>query len=205
MTSRPRTRAKVLLRVLLAAGVILAIAFVARAYVQQNRDLESARSDLAKLDSLIPNERTNANVVPEGEHTPSPVINIDGRDYVGILEIPSLDVRLPIAASWRPESPRPGAYSGVLERGTLAIGGPNTAGQLGRLTETADGDRFTITDVTGRVFTFEVATIETVKSDEKAKILEKVEPWDVSLFADTFSGQEIRVLRGTAVPVFNDN
>ena len=46
------------------------------------------------LDPVYLNDNTST---PEGE---MPVIEIDGYDYIGVLQIPSLDLTLPVISDW---------------------------------------------------------------------------------------------------------
>lgn len=193
------------MRILVGLALLTALVVLGVRFAQEFRPSEEAHDVASKLDQLIPSTRRNANVSELEDVADAAVLNIDGRDYVGTLSIPSLELTLPIASDWDEALPIPGVFGGELGRGTLAVGGPNEQSQFGRLTQVADGDRILVTDVTGRVFTFQVATIETVSADEKSAINRKVEPWDLTLFTATYSGQEYRVLRAVAVTVVTNN
>lgn len=204
MTSR-RAYAWRALRILVGLALLVGLVAIGFGVARQLRTSDEAGDVAGALEQLIPGDRRNANLARSGNAKDNAVISVDGRDYIGLVSIPSLDVTLPVASSWDTSAEVPGVYAGQLDNGDLVVGGPNEQDQFGKLTDTADGDRILITDVQGRVFTFEVATIETVDADDMASITQKLEPWDLTLFTATYSGQEYRVLRGTAVTVVTEN
>lgn len=88
-------------------------------------------------------------------------MELDGKDYVGILTVPAYDVRLPVYADWEPELvfQHPCRYMGSMHDGTLIIGGSDTPGQLDIMKQISMGDTVCMTDVTGARYRYEVAQI----------------------------------------------
>lgn len=126
-----------------------------------------------------------------------PVIPVDGNDYIGILEIPSLELSLPIISQWSYPKLRiaPCRYLGTAEAGDLIIAAHNYDAHFGRLKELVLGDLVRFTDVQGRVHSYQVSEIEVL---EKAALEEmKSGEWDLTLFTCTIGGKSRVTVRCT--------
>lgn len=93
-----------------------------------------------------------------------PVWQVDGQDLVALLEIPAYDVCLPVGAQWDMAAAYPRRFDGSVYDGTLVIGGRDRRGRLDCLDRLDIGDAVTVTDMGGRVFTYEVAKVERSKT-----------------------------------------
>ena len=113
---------------------------------------------------------------------PMPVMEVDGRDYVCLLEVPGLAVTLPVCDDWevRHQVGNPCRYWGSCYNGSLIIGGGRMAQMefCGRLDL---GDRILVTDLQGREFPYRVTSI--LRADELTfqRLKEGEEP--LTLFA----------------------
>ena len=84
-----------------------------------------------------------------------PVLEIENRDYVAILEIPAFGITLPVADTWNSNRLflSPARFLGSAYGGTLVIGGVDDDRQFGFCDEVEHGTVITITDMTGAQFT----------------------------------------------------
>ena len=142
-----------------------------------------AESGGVTLDPVYPD---GENAVPEGE---MPVIEIDGYGYIGVLQIPSLDLTLPVISDWSYPALQiaPCRYEGSAYDGGMVIAGHNFDSHFGNLSRLEPGDEIRFIDLSGHTFTYAVAETEVL---EATAIEEMVTGgWDLTLFTCTLSGQ----------------
>lgn len=121
-----------------------------------------------------------------------PVETIDGRDYIGTLEIPSLDLELPVLSEWNYPNLRvaPCRYTGSAYQGNLIIAAHNYPSHFGNLKHLQEGEMVRFTDVDGNRFHYQVVVRETLEPtaiDEMQS--EEDGMWDLTLFTCTIGGQ----------------
>ena len=121
---------------------------------------------------------------PEAE---MPTVNVNGYDYIGALDIPSLS--LPVMSDWSYPLLRvsPCRYYGSAYTGDMVIAAHNYSAHFGTLKNLAPGDEVAFTDMDGNVFHYEVALIETLQPYDVDILLE--DGWDLTLFTCTPGGQ----------------
>ena len=81
---------------------------------------------------------------------------------IGILEIPSLDLQLPVISEWSYPALRlaPCRYTGSAYKGDLVIAAHNYQSHFGRLKTLSTGSEVIFTDAVGNRFVYQVAVIE---------------------------------------------
>ena len=127
-----------------------------------------------------------------------PITEIEGNEYIGILNIPSLGLSLPVMSEWSYPNLEitPCRYSGSAYNGNLTIAGHNYRTHFGPLNRLLNGDEIIFSDIRGRSFTYIVKAMETL---EPTAIEDMVsDDWDLTLFTCTMSGQArftVRCLR----------
>ena len=154
-----------------------------RASSETSSDESAAESSGLTLDPVYLNDNTST---PEGE---MPVIEIDGYDYIGVLQIPSLDLTLPVISDWSYPALQiaPCRYEGSAYNGGMVIAGHNFDSHFGKLSQLEPGDEIKFIDLSGHTFTYAVAETEVL---EATAIEEMVTGgWDLTLFTCTLSGQ----------------
>lgn len=127
-----------------------------------------------------------------------PVLEIEGEDYIGIIEIPALDLKLPVMSEeWSYEKLKlaPCRYSGSVYMDNLIIAAHNYNSHFGRIKDLKAGDNVSFIDAEGHVFEYEVGWLETIKGSDSISMLEKEDDWDLTLFTCTYSGSERYTLR----------
>ena len=124
-----------------------------------------------------------------------PTTEIDGVAYIGYLEIPSLDLKLPIinetTNAYLQKAPCRFYGSAYLEN--MVIGAHNYNSHFGRLGYLSYGDIVIFRDMEGNVFTYEVADIETLKAYQGEYLCSG--EWDLSLFTCTLGGEQRITIR----------
>lgn len=118
-----------------------------------------------------------------------PTQEIEGNDYIGVLEIPSLGLFLPVMSEWSYSKLKlaPCCYHGSAYTGSLTIAAHNYRTHFGPVRDVSAGTQVFFTDVKGRRFSYEVSAVETI---EATAIEDAVsEAWDLTLITCTPSGQ----------------
>ena len=118
-----------------------------------------------------------------------PVAEMEGHYYIGILEIPSLKLSLPVMSEWSYPNLKlaPCRYSGSAYTGNFAIAGHNYRTHFGPVKNLKAGDQIRFTDIKGRSFFYEVQTVETLEPTAVEDMLN--DEWDLTLFTCTSGGQ----------------
>jgi len=151
---------------LLISGIVLMVGAVAGVVIHHfsvKNAGSQARKTVQTLYRLMPEVRPG--VLDDRINVEMPALEVDGRDYVGIIEVLKYDRTLPIAAKWDAGAVDrfPCRYTGSIYDGTLIIGGSDNEGQFDFMKLITGGDAVHITDVTGTRYAYVVTDIQ--KSD----------------------------------------
>lgn len=181
------------------AGLLLiAAALFLSAYNEResHEARDSARQVIAQLCDALPTEAGDDEAEPTTlpESLPDvrremPVKTINGRDYIGVLSIPSLELELPVISQWDYAALKvaPCRYSGSLYQNNLIICAHNFATHFGKLKNLWVGDIAIFTDMEENAVTFQMVERETLEPTD----LEGMEAgdWDMTLYTCTVGGQ----------------
>lgn len=118
-----------------------------------------------------------------------PALEVDGRRYVGYLEIPVLELSLPVLEDWSYPNLKlsPCRYTGSPYQDDMVVAAHNYPRHFGRLKELVEGDEVRFTDMDGNVFHYTVAEQQQLDPQPVEAMLEG--DWDLSLFTCTLGGQ----------------
>ena len=157
--------------------------------------LSSRQSELPPLSS---GEALEEAFVPDYVLNPEmamPEETIDGRNYIGVLDIPALELSLPIISEWSYDALQtaPCRYSGSAYLDNLVIAGHNYRSHFASLPQLQPGDTVTFTDMDGNVFSYEVSSLETLSSYAISDMTSG--DWDLTLFTCTVGGQSRLAIR----------
>lgn len=197
--------------VLITVGVMfLAAAMALAAYNiwDDRRAAEESETILEQVEVLIPEavtreenekiEDPSERVIPDYILDPNremPVIRIDGYEYIGVLDVPSLSLSLPIMSSWDDTRLKisPCRYKGSAYQGNLIIAGHNYKSHFRSLKTFTGGETVIFTDADGNRFTYEVVEAEILDGSD----VERMESgeWDLTLFTCTYGGKTRYTLR----------
>lgn len=136
--------------------------------------------------------------VPDPDKYPSlemPEKEIDGKFYIGILEIPYLNLQLPVMSEWNYPNLKiaPCRYQGSAYVNNLIIAAHNYKCHFGNLKLVPQEELLTFTDMDGNTFQYKVMEMEVIQPTD----FEGMESgnWDLTLFTCTYGGQERVALR----------
>lgn len=118
-------------------------------------------------------------------------VNLSGYEVTGILQIPDLNRSWPIIASGEVAATAriPSIYGGNPASGDLVITDSASNQQFARLKDLPDGSKVVFTDISGREYRYQLATVETVPSEKQSAISRHRERWDAAIFTPNFSGR----------------
>ena len=118
-----------------------------------------------------------------------PTREIDGQTYIGMVEVPALELSLPVISEWT--YPRlkkaPCRYVGSVYSKDMVICGHNYDRHFGRLKDLAVGDEVRFTDMDGNVFFYSVCGTEQLGKYAVEDML--AGEWDLTLFTCTVGGK----------------
>ena len=188
------------------AGLLLiAAALFLSAYNEResHEARDSARQVIAQLCDALPTEAGEPTTLPDVRQE-MPVKTINGRDYIGVLSIPSLELELPVISQWDYPALKvaPCRYSGSLYQDNLIICAHNYASHFGKLKELQPGDTVLFTDMDEHVVTFQVVERETLNPMDTEGM--EAGDWDLTLFTCTIGGQTRVTIRLERVEVFRN-
>lgn len=107
---------------------------------------------------------------------------------IGILEIPSINLRLPVLSTWSYAllKKAPCRYTGSVYLDNMVIAAHNSKAHFKKLSNLQEGDVITFTDAVGNVFTYSVAGIEILQPEEVDDMTSG--QWPLTLFTCTYGG-----------------
>lgn len=192
--------------------LLIAAALFLSAYneMESHEARNSAQQVIAQMCQTLPAEtaaETEAPAIPEymlDSDREMPVQTINGRDYIGVLSIPSLELELPVLSQWDYDGLKvaPCRYSGSLYQNNLIICAHNYASHFGKLKELQPGDIVLFTDMDEHVVTFQMVERETLNPMDAEGM--EAGDWDLTLFTCTVGGQTRVTIRLERVEVFRN-
>ena len=117
-----------------------------------------------------------------------PVQNIDGNYYIGVLELPTLGLQLPVLSELTDYNLTisPCRYAGSAYLNNLIIGAHNYTSHFSHLRDLSYGDPIYFTDTDGNRFTYTVTEIELLSPTAVEEM--KSGNWPLTLFTCTVGG-----------------
>ena len=158
---------------------------------------QSSLEAVKALDEIIPDNSSNGMKDIWEDGFPDYVLNpdkempveiVDGREYIGIVEILDLGLKLPVISRWSYSDLQqaPCRYSGSVYKNNMVIAAHNYRSHFGSLSKLSEGSEVIFTDIDGNIFYYEVAVLETLRADASEEMEDS--EWDLSLFTCNMSG-----------------
>lgn len=189
--------------IILIAGLLCVAAaiglFVNNALTSQ-RAGESSQKITEEIEKKIAEENSGEeNTFPtDNPNREMPTVTVEDQDYIGILSIPELELKLPVLASFDYDSLQvtPCLYSGSIYRKNMVIGAHNYDSHFGNIGSLSQGSRVIFTDVENHRYDCEVVSMETLNPEQNDELTKKFgNDWDMSLFTCNYSGSARIVVR----------
>ena len=124
-----------------------------------------------------------------------PAKRVEGRRYIGILEIGALRLKLPVldTFSYRNIKVAPARFFGSVYDDNLILLAHNYQSHFGKLHLLQTGDEVSFTDMDGNRFRYTVVQVEVIGGMERDKLAEG--DFDLCLFTCTLGGKNRVIVR----------
>jgi sortase A len=186
--------------------VLVAVAFILNNFLEENRANSNAKQAFSRLYSQIQSEVSEAKETDTAveSNVEYPVSNvtireilaspdleyteIDGVKYVGYLDIPDLELTLPVISEWSYEALKiaPARYSDASTSHGLIIAGHSYSKHFGALSSLEAGAVIYFTDLHGTMYSFEVTELQTLAPTDVDVMVSG--DYDLTLFTCTPGG-----------------
>ncbi len=175
-----------------------ALAFAFYNMWDENRAAKQVDSVASKLRDLVAKAEYQDSDNPDEKEYPDfelnidmamPRLIIDDYSYVGLLEIPNLNLELPVLDSWDYDKLKiaPCTYKGTPYKDNFIILAHNYNSHFGSLDKLKIDNKITFTDMDGNEFKYKVVEMEILK-DTQVEDMETGD-WDLTLFTCNLSGK----------------
>ncbi len=126
---------------------------------------------------------------------PMPEKEIDGQMYIGVLEMPTLELSLPIISEWNDARLKisPCRYVGSAYTRDLILSGHSYKKHFRYIRNLETGDPVIFTDMAGNRFVYEVLGMVVIADWDVDSML--AGDWDLSLFTCTYGGKSRNTIR----------
>ena len=132
---------------------------------------KQAQYYVSTLQALIPEPRS---AVPEERRdNKMSVLSVDRIDFVGSIELPRYESRLPVCNDWGKTSQYPCRFSGSIYDGTMQIGATTQKGQYDFYRELSVGDTVSYIDVEGNRYTYTITSLRYEKHVDQTVLQQK--------------------------------
>lgn len=136
-------------------------------------------------DEVVYDEAVEPTATPIPE---MPTMMIDGQEYIGYLEMPTIGITLPVMSDWSYKKLRiaPCRYWGSAYDDSMVILAHNYDRHFGRISSLNIGDPVQFVDADGNIFKYVVAAHETLERLQMRKMVDN--EYDLTLFTCTYGG-----------------
>jgi len=186
-------------KVFFAVGFLLILcsfSLLAFSHFRTQRAQKNVAEIVQTLESILP-ARTEG-VMDSFQDMDMPALELDGEDFVAVVDIPAFGVTLPVCARWDEGkvTSYPCRFWGTVYDGSLIVGGYDQPGQFDFFDRIPDGAVVTVTDMTGGEFTYAVERVERSRSAQAEVLMDDTA--DLTLFVRDAYLLEYIILRCAA-------
>ena len=114
------------------------------------------------------------------------VLNISGYDYIGVISIPSLNIKLPIMreTDYDRLAISPCKYYGNINTNDLVLCAHDYVNQFGKISNLKENDIIIITDVLGNNYVYKVVLTEELNPTDITNMIDS--PFDLTLYTCSY-------------------
>lgn len=159
MNGKKRNKFTLIIAVLGVVLILFGVGTLGVSRINQSKATENASETVLALRSLMPEIKSAVSC--ERYNYTMPMLEINGDNFIGIIEIPLYDTCLPVCGVWSKSdiNKYPCRFTGSTYDGSLVIGGSDNKGQFDFMKLISIGDAVYITDTSGNRFGYTVADI----------------------------------------------
>ena len=169
-------------KILIFLGIVLVLCSAGLFSHNMYVDYESRIKEEKIADDLIKKMGDNFN--------DDSAIDVDGTKYIGLLEIPEINVTLAVSRDYSFEQMSESIcrYSGSIEDKNIIICGHNYKSFLENLKDVFDNDVLYFIDVSGKRTKYTVVETQYIDGNDSNKLYTDEENWDLTVFTCNYSG-----------------
>ena len=177
--------------------MIAALFLFVRNLWEQNMAAKSSEEVLLHMEE-IPVVQREEGEIPDYQYNPKmdmPEEIVDGIAYIGTIEIPALELELPLIGNTTDKNLKkaPCRYSGSVYQDNLILGAHNYKSHFGRIKTLSYEDEVSVTDLDGNRFSYRVSDIEILQPGQVEEL--QTGDWDLTLYTCTPGGRSRVVVR----------
>lgn len=122
-------------------------------------------------------------------------------EYIGVINIPAIDITLPVTSDWDMKKMKSAAcrYSGSKGNDDLIICAHNLKAFFSGIKSLDTDDIIIFVDAEGTAYSYRVIQIGTISAYDTEKMLSGSEEWDITLFTCTYGGSDRYAVRAVKI------
>lgn len=170
---------------LIILGILCILLSITLYIKNKYQELDTGKKSKEILDII----ETKINVSDKEEiksNTEDLVLNISGYDYIGVINIPSLNIKLPIMreTDYDRLAISPCKYYGNINTNDLVLCAHDYVNQFGKISNLKEDDIVIITDVLGNNYVYKVVLTEELNPTDITNMIES--PFDLTLYTCSY-------------------
>ena len=170
---------------LIILGILCILLSITLYIKNKYQELDTGKKSKEILDII----ETKINVSDKEEiktNTEDLVLNISGYDYIGLINIPSLNIKLPIMreTDYDRLAISPCKYYGNITTNDLVLCAHDYVNQFGRISNLKEDDIVIITDVLGNNYVYKVVLTEELNPTDITNMIDS--PFDLTLYTCSY-------------------
>lgn len=160
------------------------------------KDYKGKKNSLEIFNILDKEISRNSKVQDEGRMK---TIEIDGRKYIGLLEIKSIGLKLPIQWTWSYEDLEisPCRYRGSIKEDSMILMGHNYSSHFSNIKKLNKGDEIEFIDVEGIEYKYKVKEKEEIHKNRVEDMING--EWDLTLFTCAYNRKDRVAIRSNRI------
>lgn len=170
---------------LIILGILCILLSITLYIKNKYQELDTGKKSKEILDII----ETKINVSNKEEiksNTEDLVLNISGYDYIGVINIPSLNIKLPIMreTDYDRLAISPCKYYGNINTNDLVLCAHDYVNQFGKISNLKEDDIVIITDVLGNNYVYKVVLTEELNPTDITNMIDS--PFDLTLYTCSY-------------------
>ncbi len=170
---------------LIILGILCILLSITLYIKNKYQELDTGKKSKEILDII----ETKINVSDKEEiksNTEDLVLNISGYDYIGVINIPSVNIKLPIMreTDYDRLAISPCKYYGNINTNDLVLCAHDYVNQFGKISNLKEDDIVIITDVLGNNYVYKVVLTEELNPTDITNMIDS--PFDLTLYTCSY-------------------
>lgn len=128
-------------------------------------------------------------------------ITVNGIEYIGIVNIPAMNITLPVTKGWSYPLMKRAAccYDGSAQMGNMIIVAHNLPSYFKGLQNLNTGDNIIFIDAAGNEYVYEILQTEILGAYDVEGCRAGSDEWDITLFSCTYGGRQRVTVRAVQI------